>query len=170
MRSNDVDNLIAAERKILTFTLGEQVFGIDMEPLIEVREWEAPTSLPGVPNFIRGAMNLRGVVLPIVDLAERLGWNSTSVHPRSCIVVVRLGKHQAGFLVHSVADIIPIRDGDVYPCPDVEMAEKGAIAGVVQLRSRTAPDDEERISTVILLNLEALQVTETADLAVRDAA
>ena len=154
----DLDNLIAAERKILTFTLGEQVFGIDMDPLVEVREWDEPTPLPGVPDFVRGVTNLRGVALPIVDLADRLGWSRTGVDARSCIVVVRLGDQQAGFLVNRVADIIPVRESDIQPCPEIEITEKGAIAGLVQQRGAGAALSE-KASTVILLNLECLNVT-----------
>ena len=68
------DGVDDAERKIVTFLLGKQTFGIDMASLIEIREWEEPTPLPSVPAYIKGVTNLRGHVVPVVGLSERLGW------------------------------------------------------------------------------------------------
>jgi purine-binding chemotaxis protein CheW len=154
------------ERKIVTFTLGKQVFGIDMRALIEIREWEQPTPLPSVPHFIKGVTNLRGTVVPVIDLAERLGWEPSVLHARSCILVVSIGGKQAGFLVDEVADIIPVKSGDIQPPPDIEIGEADAIAGLVQVPAKDQPDAEHRSYTmVLLLELEALNVTRHLDLA-----
>ncbi|HEY0043815.1 MAG TPA: chemotaxis protein CheW [Allosphingosinicella sp.] len=166
--TNDVETIAAAERKIVTFTLGKQLFGIDMKSLIEIREWEQPTPLPSVPAYIRGVTNLRGTVVPVVGLAERLGWEPSPLHARSCILVVSIGGKQAGFLVDEVADIIPIAETDIQPAPDVEIGEQDVIAGLVQVRSKSAPgDDSEHHSgtMVLLLDLEALNVTRHMELA-----
>ena len=56
------------ERKIVTFRLGKQMFGIDMQALFEIREWEEPTPLPSVPSYVKGVTNLRGSILPVVGL------------------------------------------------------------------------------------------------------
>src|SRR5690606_36362679 len=74
----------SGERKIVTFSLSKRTFGIDMSALIEIREWEQPTPLPRVPSYIKGVANLRGNVIPIVGLAERLGWEPSVPHARSC--------------------------------------------------------------------------------------
>ena len=158
----DVEKIVSAERKILTFTLNNQIFGIDMEPLIEIREWEEPTPLPGVPAFIRGVTNLRGFVLPIVDLSERLGWATTMPHARSCIVVVDLGGQSAGFLVDQVADIIPIREEDIKPAPDIEIGEQGVISGLVEVEALASAGGA---GMVTLLDLNALGVTRDLELA-----
>ena len=161
--TNDVEKIVSAERKILTFTVEGQVFGIDMEPLIEIREWEEPTPLPGVPAFIRGVTNLRGAVLPIVDLSERLGWRSTVPHARSCIVVVDLGGASAGFLVDRVADIIPIREEDIKAAPDLQIVDRDVIAGLVEVESLAA--GSKTSAMVTLLDLNRLGVTRELDLA-----
>lgn len=164
--TKNVQRIVAGERKILTFTLGDQVFGIDMEPLIEIREWDEPTPLPKVPAYIRGVMNLRGAVLPIVDLSERLGWQATNVHARSCIVVVDLDGQAAGFLVDQVADIVPIDESEIKPAPDMEMGEPGVIAGLVQAPPSLRQGATEQGSRMItLLELGALNVTASLDLA-----
>ena len=152
------------ERKIVTFSLGHRMFGIDMSMLIEIREWEEPTPLPKVPSHIKGVSNLRGTVIPIVGLAERLGWEPSAIHSRSCILVVSLAGQQAGFLVDEVADIVSINDTQVQPAPDVEIAEPGVISGLVQvaLRGDASGDGGTMIS---LLDLEALHITRQLDLA-----
>ena len=155
------------ERKIVTFSLSGQTFGIDMSALIEIREWDEPTPLPSVPAFIKGVTNLRGTVVPVVGLAERLGWTPSKIHSRSCILVVSIAGKQAGFLVDEVADIVLIQDENIQPAPDVDSAEPGVIAGLVQITTR-GPDasaGEDRAVMVSLLDLNALSLTRPMDLA-----
>lgn len=155
------------ERKIVTFSLGKQVFGIDMAALVEIREWDEPTPLPSVPSYIKGVTNLRGNVVPVIGLAERLGWMPSVLHSRSCILVVNIGERQAGFLVDEVADIVAINDKDVQPAPDVENLEENVIAGLVQITSRSKDGGHGGASgtMVLLFDLEALSVTRHLDLA-----
>ena len=154
------------ERKIVTFSLGEQIFGIDMASLIEIREWDEPTPLPGVPSFIKGVTNLRGTVVPVVGLAERLGWSPSVIHARSCILVVNIAGKQAGFLVDEVADIVLIKDSDIRPAPDVEIGEPSVIAGLVKTQTRTADGTNGSDSLmVLLLDLDALSLTRQLDIA-----
>lgn len=145
-------------RKIVTFTLGQQMFGIDMRALIEIREWEEPTPLPSVPAYVKGVTNLRGSVVPVVGLAERLGWTPSILHSRSCILVVAIGERQAGFLVDEVADIVAIDSADIQPAPDVEVSDESAIAGLVRIERRTSEAGQAE-TMVLLLDLDALSLT-----------
>jgi len=153
------------ERKIVTFSLGSQMFGIDMKALIEIREWEDPTPLPGVPAYIKGVTNLRGTVVPVVGLAERIGWAPSEVHSRSCILVVNIGGNQCGFLVDEVTDIVLIKAEDIQPAPDVETHEN-VITGLVQITAR-APDGTQGQTgaMVSLLDLNTLSLTRQMDFA-----
>ncbi|MET1754342.1 chemotaxis protein CheW [Novosphingobium sp. RD2P27] len=154
------------ERKIVTFSLSEKTFGIDMRALIEIREWEEPTPLPRVPSYIKGVANLRGTVIPIVGLAERLGWEPSVPHARSCILVVSIGGKQAGFLVDEVADIVPINDSEIKPAPEIEVDDSNVIAGLVQVAARAQENQPEQAGAmVLLLDLEALSVTRHMELA-----
>lgn len=155
------------ERKIVTFSLGEQMFGIDMTALIEIREWEDPTPLPSVPAYIKGVTNLRGTVVPVVGLAERLGWTPSVLHARSCILVVTIAGKQAGFLVDEVADIILINENEIQPAPEVEIGEQSVIAGLVQVAPRTQEGVAAGAAStmVLLLDLDALSLTQHLDLA-----
>lgn len=153
------------ERKIVTFSLGQQMFGIDMKALIEIREWEEPTPLPGVAPYIKGVTNLRGTVVPVVGLAERIGWTPSEVHSRSCILVVNIGGNQAGFLVDEVADIVLINQEDIQPAPDVEFGEN-VITGLVQITARAADGAQAQAPAMVsLLDLNTLSLTRQMDLA-----
>lgn len=154
---------VTSDRKIVTFSLAGRMFGIDMSALIEIREWEEPTPLPRVPHYLRGVANLRGTVIPIVGLAERLGWPPSTIHARSCVLVVSLGGKQAGFLVDEVNDIVAIDGGSIQPAPEVELAEPGVVAGLVAVALRS--DQGERSTMVTLLDLDALGVTRQLDAA-----
>lgn len=155
------------ERKIVTFSLGQQMFGIDMTALIEIREWEDPTPLPSVPAYIKGVTNLRGTVVPVVGLAERLGWTPSVLHSRSCILVVTIAGKQAGFLVDEVADIILINEDEIQPAPEVEIGEQSVIAGLIQVAPRTQEGNGvgQAATMVLLLDLDALSLTQHLDLA-----
>lgn len=157
----------SGERKIVTFSLSKRTFGIDMSALIEIREWEQPTPLPRVPSYIKGVANLRGNVIPIVGLAERLGWEPSVPHARSCILVASIGGKQAGFLVDEVADIVPINDSDIQPAPEIEIEETNVIAGLVQVAARVQENQtgEEEGTMVLLLDLEALSIMRHMDAA-----
>jgi purine-binding chemotaxis protein CheW len=155
------------ERKIVTFSLGDRMFGINMSALIEIREWEEPTPLPRVPPYIKGVANLRGNVIPIIGLAERLGWQPSEPHARSCILVANTSGKQAGFLVDEVADIVLIKDSEIQPAPDIEIEETSVIAGLVQVaeRAQDAKQEGEASTMVLLLDLEALNVTRHMEMA-----
>ena len=165
--TNPLQTIADAERKIVTFSLGGQLFGIDMKGLIEIREWEEPTPLPSVPSFIKGVTNLRGTVVPVIGLAERLGWQPSELHARSCILVVGISGKQAGFLVDQVADIIPINNSDIQPAPSVEIEEPGVIVGLVQVagKLRNPGADGAPETMVLLLDLEALNIHRQLDIA-----
>ena len=164
--TTETDNAAVADRKIVTFSLGQQTFGIDMGALIEIREWEQPTPLPNVPGFIKGVTNLRGNVVPVVGLAERLGWEPSVLHARSCILVVNIAGKQAGFLVDEVNDIVAIGEADVQPAPEVETIEPSVIAGLVRIAMRQKDGTrDEKGTMVLLLDLDALSLTRHLDLA-----
>lgn len=157
----------SGENKIITFRLAKQTFGIEMKLLIEIREWETPTPLPGVPAYLKGVTNLRGTVVPVVGLAERLGWSPSVIHSRSCILVVDIGGKQIGLLVDEIADIVPVRNEDVQPAPDTEIDEPSAISGLVQITTRAA-DGKAALKSgamVLLLDLDALSLSPTMNMA-----
>ncbi len=93
----------------------------------EIRGWTPATALPRAPGFVRGVINLRGVVLPIIDLADRLGFAPAEPTPRHVIIVAQTGRQIVGLLVDAVSDIIAMA------------ARQGAADAGRRLRGRAAP-------------------------------
>ena len=109
----------ATERELIAFRIGEQEFCVDIMSVREIRGWAPVTPLPHSPGFLRGVLNLRGAVLPIVDLAERLGLAATDPSARHVIIVAQVKHQVVGLLVDAVSDILTITDGTIQPPPEV---------------------------------------------------
>jgi len=110
----DADN-----RELIAFRVGRQEFCINVMMVREIRGWTAATALPRSPRYVKGVINLRGAVLPIVDLAVRLGLPGTEPTARNVIIVVMIGHQQIGLLVDAVSDILTTNDNNIQPSPDV---------------------------------------------------
>ena len=106
-------------RQLITFQIGEQVLGVDIMAIREIRAWSPATPLPNVPPHVRGVVNLRGVVLPVLDLSHRLGWGMTDPSSRHVIIVVRIGDQLQGLIVDAVNDIVTIPADGMQPLPDI---------------------------------------------------
>ena len=106
-----------AAREYITFRIGDQFYCIDIMSVREIRGWTPATTLPRAPGYVRGVINLRGVVLPIIDLADRLGFPPTEPTARHVIIVAQTGKHVVGLLVDAVSDIINMPADKVQPTP-----------------------------------------------------
>jgi purine-binding chemotaxis protein CheW len=106
-------------RELISFRVDGQEFCVDIMAVREIRGWTPATALPRSPDFIRGVISLRGVVLPIVDLALRLGFKSVDPTARHVIIVTQIGAHLVGLLVDAVSDILTITQEAVQPTPEV---------------------------------------------------
>jgi len=105
------------QRELITFEVNGQIFGIDIMSIREIRAWTPVTPLPRVPHYVAGVVNLRGTVLPVVDLAARLGWRPTEATHRHAIIVAQIDGQARGLIVDSVSDIVTIPDGALQPPP-----------------------------------------------------
>jgi purine-binding chemotaxis protein CheW len=104
-------------RQLITFRLGSQSFGLDILAIREIRAWSPTTRLPHVPSYVAGVVNLRGTVLPVIDLAARLGWDPVEPTDRHVIIVAQIGKQSRGLIVDAVSDIVTISDDEIQPPP-----------------------------------------------------
>lgn len=107
------------ELELLAFRLGDDEYCIDIMSVREIRGWTRPTPLPHTPPHLRGVINLRGTVLPVIDLPMRLGLAAVTGNSRNVIIVVNLGSQLAGLLVHAVSDILTLESGNLQPPPEV---------------------------------------------------
>ena len=126
-----------AARELIAFAVGKQEFCIDVMSVREIRGWTPATVLPHSQSFVRGVINLRGAVLPIVDLAVRLGFPPAEVMGRHVIIVVQVGSQFVGLLVDAVSDILSVSDSEVLPPPDVasDMAKR-FVCGLLAMEGR----------------------------------
>jgi purine-binding chemotaxis protein CheW len=124
-------------RQLITFHVGEQMFGLDIMAIREIRAWSPTTRLPHVPAYVAGIVNLRGTVLPVIDLTLRLGWGRTEPTARHVIIVTRLGNQLRGLIVDAVSDIVTIADDALQPAPaTVGDAMVGYLEGLIALDDR----------------------------------
>ena len=131
--------------ELLSIRLNGQEFAISIMAIREIRGWVASTNLPHAPSYILGMINLRGTVLVVIDLAQRLGLGGQDPNPASVVVVVEANNRVVGLLVDEVCDIITVTDSMRQDTPSIEHgASQDFIEGLVMI--------EERIISVIAIN------------------
>lgn len=109
------------EGQYLTFLLGGEMFAIGILGIKEIIEYGSLTTVPMMPSFIRGVINLRGAVVPVVDLSARFGRTASEITRRSCIVIIEAGtddeKQDVGVVVDSVSEVLEIPASEIEPAP-----------------------------------------------------
>ena len=127
--------------EFVTFCASGQKFGIDIAQVKEIRRWGPVTPLPHAPHGMLGVMNLRGSVIPVFDLAARLGLSVTVENPRNVIVVAMHDAQTIGLLVESVAEILSVARDDIQTTPDLRSdSARQSITGLI-----TAEDGITRV-------------------------
>ena len=139
------DTASSAHTEYLSFRIDENEYSVEIMSVREIRGWTRTTSLPHAPPFVRGVINLRGTVLPVVDLAVRLGLEASEPQERNVIIVVDVGSRVMGLRVDAVSDILSFSDDQLQPPPD--MTSKSRF-----VRALTILDDR----MVRILDLEAV--------------
>lgn len=138
------------QQQMLTFTVGEQSYGIDILSVQEIRGWEGATRIPGAPQHLQGVVNLRGMIVPVVDLRQRLGEPDRQVGVAPVmIVVLEQGAAQQqmfGLVVDGVSDVQDVTTADWRSLPANMEQHQGHVAGLVCV-------DEQMI---VVLNVRAL--------------
>jgi len=113
---------IADQQQFLTFMLDEEMFAFGILHIKEILEFGQLTEVPRMPEFIRGVINLRGAVVPLIDLGARFGKHPTQVTRRTCIVIIELDgedeKHSVGVMVSAVNDVVEIPPDQIEPAPE----------------------------------------------------
>jgi len=136
-------------RKIAVVSVGEEEFGIDILQVVEILKAQRICHLPQLPSFFTGVINVRGDVIPLVDLRLRFGLSAVAGKDR--IVVVRLGPEKVGLLVDAVREVVNLEDGEVVKTPSMVKGLKAEYLSGLAKRG-------ERI--IILLNIDTVLTTE----------
>lgn len=124
-------------RQLITFEIGDRLLGIDIMAVREIRAWSPATPLPNSPAHVGGVLNLRGVILPVVDLRQRLGWGAADAGGRNVIIVVTIGEALHGLVVDAVSDIVTLRGEDIQPVPEIgDSVSAACLDGIANFESR----------------------------------
>ena len=133
--------------EFLTFRLGEEEYGIDILRVQEIRSYEPPTRIANAPAFIKGVVNLRGVIVPIVDLRLKLGCASAEYNSFTVVIVLNVRGRVVGAVVDSVSDVLELQGDAVKPAPEMNSAvDLSFITGIGNVADRM----------LILMDIEAL--------------
>ena len=105
-------------REFLAFKLGAEEYGIDILRVQEIRSYEKPTRIAKAPDFIKGVINLRGVIVPIVDLRLKFHLDDASYTEFTVVIVLNIGSRVVGIVVDAVSDVITLSSEQLRPVPD----------------------------------------------------
>lgn len=110
------EDLVASE--YLTFTLGSEEYAIDILKVQEIRGYEAPTLIANAPAFIKGVINLRGIIVPIVDLRVKFNLGNIEYTPFTVVIILNVAGRVIGVVVDSVSDVISLNRSQIRQAPD----------------------------------------------------
>jgi Chemotaxis signal transduction protein len=132
-----VKNTLQGSRELIAFRIGDQEFCVNIMSVREIRGWTQATPLPHAPPYVMGVINLRGAVLPIVDLSARLGMKEAEPSARHVIIVAQVKSRVVGLLVEAVSDILTITEDNIQPVPEVSSdLEKQYARGILAIDKR----------------------------------
>jgi purine-binding chemotaxis protein CheW len=106
------------DTQYLTFSLGPEEYGVEILKVQEIRGFSAVTPIPNTPDYVKGVMNLRGTIVPVIDLRLRLGMPPIDYNQFTVIIVMTVGPKIVGAIVDGVSDVLGIARGDVQPTPN----------------------------------------------------
>ncbi|WP_303783791.1 chemotaxis protein CheW [Azovibrio restrictus] len=107
-----------ASSEFLTFTLGQEEYAIDILRVQEIRGYEKPTLIANAPAFIKGVINLRGIIVPIVDLRIKFHLSQVEYTPFTVVIILNVASRVVGIVVDSVSDVIRLNPAQIRPAPD----------------------------------------------------
>ena len=119
----------------LTFTLGNEEYGVEILKIQEIKGYSSITPIPNTPPHVKGVMNLRGTIIPVVDLRMKLGMAEASCTPFTVIVVVKVGAKTVGLVMDAVSDVLDVAKDDIEATPDFGVAVE-FISGLAKAGSR----------------------------------
>jgi len=109
----------AVQEELISFAIGDEQYGVDIMAVREIKGWSEISHLPKQPEFVRGVLNLRGVMVPIIDLRCRFGGGLTEATPLHVVIIVQIEDQQVGLLADRVLDIVAFESSQVQPVPHV---------------------------------------------------
>jgi purine-binding chemotaxis protein CheW len=147
-----------AAAQLISFAIGDEQYGVDIMAVREIKGWSQITHLPRQPDYMRGVLNLRGVMVPIIDLRCRFGQGMTEATPLHVVIVVQIGSRHVGMLADRVLDIVATNAAQIQPVPRVGDASRtDFLSGLVTIETGM-------IALIDLSRLLSVSIDEGADL------
>ena len=141
--------------EFLTFRLGAEEYGIDILKVQEIRSYEAPTRIANSPAFIKGVVNLRGVIVPIVDLRIKLACDTADYNDFTVVIVLNVKGRVVGAVVDSVSDVLALDKNTIKPAPEMSSAvDTSFITGIGCVKNGEEP------RMLILMDIEGLMASD----------
>ncbi len=135
--SQHKSNLQPTDQEVVAFRVADQDFCFDIMSVREIRGWTETTTLPHAQTYVKGVINLRGSVVPVVDLSERLGFGPTDPCARHVIIITVVEGQTIGLLADVVSDILAVSEEAMHPVPEMVADQvKAFISGVILVEER----------------------------------
>lgn len=146
--------ITGAAREYLSFKLGSEEYGIDILKVQEIRGYEPPTRIANAPHFIKGVVNLRGVIVPIVDMRLRFALPDVQYNSFTVVIILNIANRTVGMVVDSVSDVLELHTGQIKPAPEFNGAiDASYITGLGTVKT----GDDERM--LILMDIEQMMTS-----------
>jgi purine-binding chemotaxis protein CheW len=159
----------AAVQEFLTFRLGSEEYGIDILKVQEIRGYDTVTRIANAPAFIKGVINLRGVIVPIVDLRLKFNLGSADYNAFTVVIILNVANRVVGAVVDSVSDVLELAPAQIRPAPEFNsMLDAGYITGLGSVKSTEGEGETDRM--LILIDIERLMSATDMALMERQAA
>ncbi|MBN9061956.1 MAG: chemotaxis protein CheW [Rhizobiales bacterium] len=148
--------------ELVSFAIGDDLYGVDIMAVREIKGWSGVTHLPNQPDHVRGVMNLRGLIVPVIDLRRRFGQGLTEATPLHIAIIVQIDGRQIGLLADRVIDIVPLDGLQIQPVPRMGESVRGEVlSGLVTI-------GDEMIALIDLASLHAIGLGEPGRRAARN--
>ena len=146
----DAPRVMIDTNEFLSFKLGAEEYGIDILKVQEIRSYEEPTRIANAPPFIKGVVNLRGVIVPIIDMRLKFNLSQINYDSFTVVIVLNIGKQVVGMVVDSVSDVLTLMPEQLQPVPEFNSAVDGdhmLAIGTVNERMLTLIDIEKLMAS-----------------------
>ncbi len=144
-----------ATREVLVFVIGKEEYGVDILKVQEIRGYEKVTAIPSAPDFLKGVVNLRGIIVPVIDMRIKFRLPDPQYNSFTVVVILRLASRVIGIVVDAVSDVVRLGANDVKDPPKLgSVVDSSYLTGVATLNDRM----------VLLLDIEKFLSTGELDL------
>ncbi len=118
MDATSEETAAGTNRELLTFTLGNEEYGIDILKVQEIRGYDAVTTIANAPDFIKGVINLRGIIVPIVDMRIKFNLGKVSYDETTVVIILNVANRVVGMVVDGVSDVTTLKGDEIKPPPE----------------------------------------------------